>query len=435
MIYPPGMRIPDRASRNYLLQNPLGDTKTGKLNRDGDKLIMLMKLQNIVDILTQIAPPELAEDWDNVGLLAGDYTQPIHKAMLCVDMTTAVCNEANSKAANLIIAYHPPIWEPLKRIIKGQSPSPHIYDMVHNGIAIYALHTALDSARGGINDLLADVVGITNAAPLLPGKALLNQSPRMYKLVVFVPVDDLERLSQAVFAAGAGSISPDSKYSKCSFRVQGTGTFLCGPQSRPAIGKPGNFEQVQEYRLETIVPDNKLKAVIKAMLNAHSYEEVAYDIIPLYNVGANGSGSNGNCTMQTGLGRYGPLSQPIKVKTLVAKIQKHLKLKAVALIGPGRKRSSLVVKKAAVCAGSCGSILQQVIERGCDFYLTGELKHHDALKLQEAGVTTLCTGHSHSERIILHKLAKQLSAKCPGVRFFVSRKDIDPVEWRFTMDG
>ena len=369
-----------------------------------------MKLKEITNILEQIAPLELAEDWDNVGLLAGDPDQQIRNIMLTIDLTAAVLAEAKKKHIDLIIAYHPPIWEPLKRIVAGCGPTPLLFDVVHSGMAIYSLHTALDVVPGGVNDGLADIVGIASPQPLQQSETTTSN---MCKLVVFTPQEDLAKVSEAVFAAGAGHIGEEGKYSKCSFRTDGTGTFQCGRRSKPTIGTPGSFEQVSELRLETILPRDRLAEVIAALRQAHSYEEPAYDVYPLLE------------NRPFGLGRFGPLKKPIAAATLIEKIKKDLKAKIVGLVGPQRR----TVRTAAVAAGSCGTLLRNVIRHKCDFYLTGELKHHHALELQEASVTTVCLGHSISERFILPRIAQKLRPQCPNVKITTSRNDRDPFTW------
>ncbi len=362
--------------------------------------------------MEQIASPELAEDWDNIGLLVGNPQQQIKKVLLTIDLTAKVLAEAQAKKTDLIIAYHPPIWEPLKKIIAGQGPAPLIHQAIRANIAIYSPHTALDSVKGGINDLLAEIVGIHNPQPLQP---LASADPANCKLVVFIPIADVEKVSESIFAAGAGNIGAAGKYSKCSFRTPGTGTFQCGPYSKPAIGKPGSFERVEEIKFETIVPVAKIPAVVKAMLAAHPYEEVAYDLIPLR-----------NAPMEAGLGRFGDFAEPTTVPALIEKIKNVFKVKVVGIIGPQKGR----VKRAAVGAGSCGSLLRSVINNQCNFYLTGELKHHHALELQAANVTTICLSHSVSERIILPHLAKCLQRQRKGIQVCLSRKDRDPFVWQ-----
>ena len=370
-----------------------------------------MKLSKITPYLNEIAPLELAEGWDNVGLLAGDPNQNVRNIILAVDLTRAVLDEAKAKKADLVLAYHPPIFDPLKKIVPGVGASGYIYELIKSKMALYSMHTALDMAEGGINDVLAEIVGIEDAMPLAPaGVAAASE----YKIVVFVPVNELETVSEAMFAAGAGVIGENGKYSKCSYRVDGTGTFQCGAGSNPSIGKPGSFEQVNEYRLETIVSKGKLTDVISAMVEAHSYEEVAYDIYPLAE------------SKSHGFGRFGKLAKPVSKKKLIEKIKAELKVKTVGIIGS----EAGTVSSAAVGAGSCGSLLNNVIANKCDFYLTGELKHHDALKLQEAGITTVCVSHSNSERVILRKIAAKLNKQLEGVKVFVSTKDKDPFTWK-----
>jgi len=367
-----------------------------------------MRLNEITDVLEAIAPTALAEDWDNVGLLVGDYEKSIKRIMFTIDLTRGVFEEAKNKKIDLIVAYHPPIWEPLKKVVAGHGASPLLYELIRSNMAIYALHTALDSARGGVNDVLAEMVGISDAQVLAP---LKSQTSKTCKLVVFLPENDLEEVSEAIFAAGAGRIG---EYGKCSFRYQGTGTFQGSDATSPAVGRAGRFEQADEFRLETIMPAKKLAPVVKAMIKAHSYEEVAYDIYPLMDVPGD-----------TGLGRYGDLPKPINFDILLDTVKKKLKVETVGVIGPARGR----IKRAAVCAGACGTLFREVIKQGCDFYLTGELKHHHALELQEAKITTVCAGHSITERIILPKLAQRLRRECKELKVSISRQDRDPFTW------
>ena len=374
-----------------------------------------MKLTEVTQVLQGIAPLELAEDWDNVGLLAGDGGGSVRRIMLAIDMTAGVLAEARGKKVDLLVAYHPPIWEPLKRVVAGEGGGHEsgslIYQAIRSGVAVYAVHTALDCAAGGVNDVLADIVGIVDAEPLAGGEV---QAGRMFKLVVFLPEGDLEKVSGAIFAAGAGHIGEQAKYSKCSFRCKGVGTFEGDAESNPTVGQAGRFEQADEVRLETVVPAERIGEVVRAMVKAHSYEEVAYDIVPVVRV-----------TGATGLGRCGELAEPMGAGQLVEKIKRALKVKTAGVIGPTKRQ----VKRAAVCAGSAGTMLREVIKKGCDFYLTGELKHHHALELQAAGVTCVCAGHWASERVVLPVLARQIRQGCAGVSVTVSRSDADVFAW------
>ena len=223
-----------------------------------------MKLQKIIEVLQEIAPLEGAEDWDNVGLLAGAYDMPVKRIMLAIDLTRPVFTEAQNNRTDLIVAYHPPIWEPVKKVVAGQGPAPLLYEAIRSNMGIYALHTALDVARGGVNDVLAEIVGIAETGVLAPQKSDADQK---CKLVVFLSEKDLDKVSAAIFTAGAGVIG---EYNKCSFRCRGTGTFEGTDNTCPTVGQAGRFEQADELRLEAVVSAAKIGAVVKAMIEAHS---------------------------------------------------------------------------------------------------------------------------------------------------------------------
>jgi dinuclear metal center YbgI/SA1388 family protein len=368
-----------------------------------------MKVKEIVERINKIAPLELAQDWDNVGLLIGDPEKNVKNILLTIDITKEVLSEAIKQKAELIISYHPVIWDGLKKITTD-SRADIVYKIIRSGIAVFSIHTALDVIPGGVNDGLADILGIRDTKPL--GDYVENPAGDNYKLVVFVPAASLAKVSNAVFAAGAGAIG---NYSNCSFGAEGTGTFLPLEGAHPAIGRKGKYEKVAEIRFETIVPAKMLEPVIEAMIKAHPYETPAFDIFRLYNEQG-----------KFGLGRIGQLTQPLKMPQIIEKIKKVTGAKAVGLVGDGNK----LVKTAAVCAGTCGQIINLVIAAKADLYLTGELKHHQALAAQEAGLTCICLSHTVSERFILKKLAKQLQKPLEGTIIKISKKDKDPFTWK-----
>jgi len=346
-----------------------------------------MKIKDIAEQIEKTAPLKLAQGWDNVGLLIGDAQHSVKNILLTIDITGEVVAEAKRLKTDLIVSYHPVIWDGLKKITTDDSASV-VYDLIRSGIAVFSIHTALDASAGGVNDGLAEMVGITDAKPI--GDYVESPQGDNYKLVVFVPVDSLDEVSNAVFAAGAGFIG---NYSHCGFTARGEGSFLPREGSSPAIGKKGKLEKVSEIRFETIVPAEKLTDCITAMKKAHPYEEPAFDVFKLY-----------NSQDKFGLGRIGKLSKPTQLAKIIERIKRYTGAKAFGIIGKGNR----LVKKAAVCAGSCGKIINLVIVQKCDLYLTGELKHHQALAAQEAGLTCICLSHSVSERFILKKFAKQL---------------------------
>ena len=239
-----------------------------------------MKIKDIASAIEKIVPLKLAQDWANVGLLIGDEKRNVKNILLTIDVTGEVVTEAKRLKTDLIISYHPIIWDGLKQIT-ADGPSGVVYDLIRCGIAVFSIHTALDSAVGGVNDGLAEIVGIVDGKPI--GDYVDSPAGDNYKLVVFVPVELAAKVSNAVFAAGAGVIG---SYSNCGFAAEGTGTFLPLAGARPAIGKKGKFEKVPEVRFETIVPAEKLANVIAAMKKAHPYETPAFDIFKLYGSGS-----------------------------------------------------------------------------------------------------------------------------------------------------
>ncbi len=368
-----------------------------------------MKVKDIAAAIEEIVPLRLAQKWDNVGLLIGDPQQNVKNILLTIDVTGDVVTEAKRLKTNLIVSYHPVIWDGLKKITADDQNSI-VYDLVRCEIAVFSIHTALDSVVGGVNDGLAEIIGIQDTKPI--GDYVDSPEGDNYKLSVFIPVKSVEKVSKALFAAGAGVIG---NYSHCGFGTKGEGSFLPLKGAKPAIGTKGRVEKVPEVRFETIVPSQKLDACIAAMKKSHPYEKPAFDIFKLYTK-----------RDKFGLGRIGKLAKPMRTEQIVKRIKRYTGAKAVGVVGDEKR----LVKTAAVCAGSCDKLIDSVIAAKVDLYLTGELKHHQALAAQEANLTCICLGHSVSERFILKKFAKQLQKKLKEVTIEVSKKDADPFRWK-----
>jgi dinuclear metal center YbgI/SA1388 family protein len=358
-----------------------------------------MRLGDLIGILERIAPTHLAESWDNVGLIVGDPQQDVSRILLTIDYTAPVATEARKLGCQLAIAYHPPLFHPLKKIT---APSP-IWRAIRDGIALYSPHTALDVADGGTNDMLADAIGLIDTQPLRP----TTGQPAQCKLIVFVPENAVEKVSQAIFDAGAGEIG---NYRCCSFQGLGTGTFLGNEASNPAVGKAGQLERAAEIRLETVLPLEKVAPVLRAMRQAHPYEEPAFDLVQL---AAPPTGK--------GMGRVGLLRSPVSRSEIFHRIKEALQLQHLLIAGPQEG----IVKRAAVCAGACGEFLDDAIAAKADLYLTGEMRHHDALKAAANGLTVACTLHSNSERPVLNRLRDRLIAEAK-VTAEISKEDKDP---------
>jgi len=363
-----------------------------------------MKIKEVIERIERISPKKLAQSWDNTGLLIGDATAAVKKILLTIDITQDVVKEAKKANCNFIISYHPVIWDGLKTVEKDSV----VYELIKNDIAVYSIHTALDAVDGGVNDGLADMVGIKNAQPI---GDFVDCNQGNFKLIVFVPMKSLQKVADACFRAGAGWIG---NYSHCSFNSAGLGTFFPLQGAKPTIGKCGKFENVEEFKFETIVPAEKIETVVKAMKAAHPYEEPAFDIIRLYGT-----------EDKIGLGRIGLLEKPAQLSAILQRIKKITGAKAAGIVGPQKR----LVKKAAVCAGSCGKLIMNVIAEKCDLYLTGEIKHHQALAAQQAGVTVVCLSHTVSERFILKKVAKELQKGLNSVKIIVSKQDKNPFNW------
>jgi dinuclear metal center YbgI/SA1388 family protein len=368
-----------------------------------------MKTKYIAAGIDEIIPLKLAQDWDNVGLLIGDSQKDVKNILLTIDITRDVVAEAKKLKTDLIVSYHPVIWDALKKITAGGSTGV-VYDLIRSDIAVFSVHTALDSMVGGVNDELAEIVGIIDGEPI--GDYVANPAGDNYKLIVFVPRKLVVKVSNAIFAAGAGAIG---NYSHCGFGTEGTGTFLPHKGAKPAIGKKGKLEKVEEIRFETIVPAARLNDVVAAMKKAHPYEMPAFDVFKLHDT-----------NVPFGLGRIGELARPDRIQQIIKRIKKVTGAKAVGLVGDQNR----LVRRAAVCAGTCGTIINSVIAAKADLYLTGELKHHQALAAQEAGLTCICLSHTVSERFILKKFAKQLQNQIKTTTINISKKDADPFKWK-----
>src|SRR5947209_1048128 len=251
----------------------------------------------LVAALNDFAPPRLAADWDNVGLLLGDSAASVQRALTCLTVTPEVIAEAVEERAQLIVTHHPILFRGVKRLTAATAEGRMVLGLARAGVAVVSPHTAFDNTAGGINDRLAERLGLTDVVPLRP-----HEGPRRCKLIVFVPDSDLGKVSDALFEAGAGVIG---KYRECSFRVAGTGTFFGTEATNPAVGEKGRREEVSEWRPEVVCPEERVSAAVAALRRAHSYEEPAYDVYPLRpGKSAAGIGRSGRLSAPRGLGEF-----------------------------------------------------------------------------------------------------------------------------------
>jgi dinuclear metal center YbgI/SA1388 family protein len=360
----------------------------------------------VVAYLEKVAPPTLAAGWDNVGLLLGRRDAAVKRLMTCLTVTPESAAEAVAEGAQLVVSHHPILFRGAKRLNDSTPEGRMILDLAGGGVAVYSPHTAFDNTAGGINDLIASRLNLTDVGPLrpLPG-------PAHFKVVVFVPDKDLDRVCDALFAAGAGYIG---QYSECSFRLAGTGTFFGSEATNPSIGQKGRREAVSEWRLEAVCPEGRLEQAITAMRRAHSYEEPAYDVYPL-RVESGGRGE----------GRVGTLAQRLILDEFARAVKQTLGGGAVQVVGEPNK----VIRRAAIVCGAGGDFVADAARAGAEVLLTGEARFHDCLEARARGVALVLSGHYATERCGVEDLARRLGEQWPDVQSWASRRETDPGLW------
>ena len=348
-------------------------------------------------------PPSWAEDWDNTGLQVGDRTWPADRVLLALDPTPEVLTEAAGRGCGLVVAHHPLLFRPLSRIDLADSIAGSVAEALGSRVAVMACHTNADVASPGVTDALAEELGLS-----VEGVLEETEAGERMKLVTFVPVDATAKVLDALAGAGAGEIG---EYTHSSFRVRGTGTFLPSERAHPSVGERGKLNEVEEDRLEVVVPREKLDGVVRRLIRAHPYEEVAYDVYPL-------AGRGG------GLGRMARPPIPMTAGELAARCRDRL--------GTGRLAGepSKMVRLVAVLGGSGGGMAGAAISRGADVFVTGDVKHHHALDAQAAGMAVIDAGHHGTEWPFVQYLAGRLEKDGPGGEVLVSETPTDPFRQR-----
>ncbi|MCS7047055.1 MAG: Nif3-like dinuclear metal center hexameric protein [Gemmataceae bacterium] len=359
---------------------------------------------DVAAYLSQLAPPHLAAPWDNTGLLLGDDTTDVQRIVTCLTVTPESAAEAIAEQAQLIVTHHPIFFRPVQRLTTATPEGRTLLALARAGVAVYAPHTAFDDAVGGINDQLAGRLGLLDVGPLRP-----RPVEAQCKIVVFVPESDLARVSDALFAAGAGQIG---EYRECSFRVAGTGTFFGSEASHPTVGSKGRREEVSEWRLEAICPEAIVEQVVAAMRRAHSYEEPAYDVYPLRSLPGRG-----------GQGRLGRLPQPLALDAFARHVKAALGGTPVQVAGSATR----LVQSVALACGAAGEFLSDAVQRRADVFLTGEARFHDCLSAQAQGIALVLAGHYATERLGVEHLAELLRRQFSGVQVWASRRETEPL--------
>ena len=367
----------------------------------------MTRVRDVLAAIDRAAPFALQSESDNSGLLVGDPAAPVRTIAVALDPTPPNIREARRRRAQCLVTHHPLFWTKLKTLSPDSHVGASVLEAGRAEVALIAAHTNYDNAVGGLNDLLARRLGLRDSAPLRPSAAA-----RSYKVVVFVPAGDLERVQRALFQAGAGHIGD---YAECSFRVAGTGTFRGGASTHPTVGRRGRREEVPELRLETVVPAGCVEAVVRALRAAHSYEEPAFDLHPL-DVLREGAG----------LGRVGELKRPESLAAFIRRVKRALGVRTVEVIGSAGRRISRV----ALVSGGGGDVWPLAVQAGADVYLTGEMKHHDRLAARDGGLTVVLAGHYATEYPAVAGLVKMLRSALPDVRVLPLASERDPTAWR-----
>jgi dinuclear metal center YbgI/SA1388 family protein len=363
---------------------------------------MAVKCREICTRMEEFAPPALAMDFDNVGLLVGDPDDDIDCVLAALEVTHEVIDEAKREGAQMILTHHPLMLSPLKRITAGRGDGALVHRLAREGLNFYAAHTNLDVADGGVNDALAQALGLKNIGPLEP-----YYQKGWRKLVTFVPASHAQAVRDALFAAGAGRIGA---YGKCSFSAAGMGTFEAPEGGRPFIGRPGQYEEAGELRVETVLPAYLLSRAVDALIKAHPYEEPAWDAYALE-----------GCPPGHSLGRVGDLEAPLALNAFAARAARLLECDGARVLGDGGTE----VTRVAVCGGSGSGLTDAAAARGAQALLTGELKHHECLYAKELGLAVVLCGHFATERVVLPavigRLQRALDAVQYSVRFVLSK--------------
>ncbi|HEX2869300.1 MAG TPA: Nif3-like dinuclear metal center hexameric protein [Ignavibacteriales bacterium] len=345
-----------------------------------------MTAKELIKHIENWAPKEAAWQKDNPGLQAGSLGIEAANIFLCLELSEKALEEAIKKKCNLIFTHHPLIFQPLKKLdTQNDKTSRLIEKLLINQITLYSAHTNLDFTKHGVSFHLAKTLGLKNI------RFLEYEESNQVKLVVFVPESNIKEVADAIFTSGGGVIG---EYTNCSYRSMGEGTFLGSEETNPAIGKPGNFEEVKEVRLEVLVDKWKLKAVIPAMLKAHPYEEPAFDVYPLNNRNVN-----------YGFGALGELDEAMDEKEFLAHTAKSLKTDGLRFT-PGRGGK---VKTVALCGGSGSELIPAALASGADAYVTADIKYH-TFQDAEGKILLVDAGHYETESPVLEEVKRRFES-------------------------
>ena len=363
-----------------------------------------MKIRDILASLENLAPLALQEDYDNAGLSIGYADRELTSCLVCIDVTEAVVDEAIAFNCNLIISHHPVIFKGLKRLTGHTVTERLVAKAIRADVALCSMHTNLDNVYEGVNRKICEMIGLSGV------EILKKSSGNLRKLVTFCPVDHAGKVREAIFNSGAGKIG---KYDQCSFNADGTGSFRAGDTAAPFVGKTGELHFEKEVRIETIFPAYLQDKILNALLDAHPYEEVAYDIYPLMNE-----------FDRTGAGMTGRLAEPMDEAGFLLRLKEIFK---VAVIRHSPLRGKLV-ETVAVCGGSGSFLIPDAISNKADFYITGDMKYHQFFDA-DGKIVIADVGHYESEQFTCLIIADYLKKNFPNFAVRISETPVNPVNY------
>ncbi|MCU4164244.1 Nif3-like dinuclear metal center hexameric protein [Carboxylicivirga caseinilyticus] len=364
----------------------------------------MSRVRDVMNVMEQFAPSALKEDFDNVGLILGDADEEVRGVLVTLDITEKVIDEAIANNCNMVVSHHPIMLSGLKKITGKNDMERVVLKSIKNNIAIYASHTNADSVMDGVSGKMCDKLGLKKRKILSPIKESL------VKLVVFVPVDHAENVRKAIFKAGAGVIG---EYGSCSFSQEGQGTFRASENTNPFVGERGELHFEKEVRIETILPSYLKGKVVNEMVNAHPYEEVAYDIYPLK-----------NDWEKAGIGMIGELDEACDEIDFLKEVKNIFNVGCVRHTQLLNKK----VKKVAVCGGSGSFLLSKAIAEKADVFITGDFKYHQFFDAEER-IVIADIGHFESEQFTKEVFFELLTKKFSNFAVRLSLENTNPVNY------
>lgn len=364
-----------------------------------------MKASKIAKIIEDFAPKNLAESWDNIGFQLGSNRKEVKKVLTVLDINNQIADEAIEKDIDMIVSHHPLIFRGIKNIDTETDKGRLIEKLIKNDITVYSAHTNFDKAQNGINEYLAKLLGLKKIKPLKPDT--INQN--YYKIIVYVPKDHTKDILKVFEKYSTGKLS--EKYQNCTFRTSGMGTFESLENSNPFIRTDSRISEVEEEKVETIIPQTDLTKILNDLKKAHPYEEMAYDLFPV----------KVEVAPKEGLGRIGSLQNKLTSDEFINLVKEKFELNWLREAGPRPKS----IKKVALCSGAGSEFIQSAKNKGADVYITGDLKYHEAQTARELGLWVLDAGHFGTEKQVIEILADLIKSKADSIEVIKSETSED----------